>query len=215
IDENLKANPDGAEDQVVKGLLLATKVERRGDAIGILEKAFRGKQPTADQMYVLANLYDAQGKWAKARSQMGELLRTHAKHEKYLGYLAAFIDKLMVHDDFVDVEDNWLPQLLESIKNDLEAKESERSDPLAKRLTRDTSLLTNLVRRHPRLTDSILPERELLRSFARKTGKKENLLALAEFLGTCQRPEESLDLCEQVFNELPVQRVVTIAVTAV
>jgi tetratricopeptide (TPR) repeat protein len=215
IDENLKANPDGGDDQVVKGLLLATKVERRRDAIGMLEKAFRAKQPTADQMYVLANLYDAEGNWPKARGQMGDLLRAHAKHEKYLGYLAAFIDKLMIHSDFADVEDFWLPRLHESIKNDLEAKESERSDPLAKRLTRDISLLTNLVRRHPRLTDSILPEGELLRSLARKTGKKENLLALAEFLATCQRPEESLDLCEQVINELPVQQVVTVAVAAV
>jgi tetratricopeptide (TPR) repeat protein len=215
INENLTANPDGVDDQVVKGLLLATKVDRRRDAIGWLEKAFKARQPTANQMYVLANLYDAEGNWPKARSQMGDLLRAHAKHESYLSYLAVYIDKLMTHNEIGPVEDVWLPQLHESLKNDLNGKESERSDPLAKRLTRDIFLLTNLVRRHPRLTDRILPETELLKSLAGKTGKKENLLALAEFLGTCQRLEESLDLCEQVIKELPAQQVVTVAVAAV
>jgi tetratricopeptide (TPR) repeat protein len=121
----------------------------------------------------------------------------------------------MTHSEIGPVEDVWLPRLHESLKNDLDGKESEHSDPLAKRLTRDIFLLTNLVRRHPRLADRILPETELLKSLAGKTGKKENLLALAEFLGTCQRLEESLDLCEQVIKELPAQQVVTVAVTAV
>jgi tetratricopeptide (TPR) repeat protein len=222
VDENLKANPDGVDDQVVKGLLLATKVERRRDAIGMLEKAFNAlekafnaRQPTANQMYVLANLYDAEGNWPKARSQMKDLLVKHAKHEKYLNYLAVYIDKLMTHSEIAPVEDVWLPQLHESLKNDLGGKESDHSDPLAKRLTRDIVLLTNLVKRHPRLADRILPETELLKSFAAKTGKKENLLALAEFLGTCHRLEESLDLCEQVIKELPAQQVVIVAVGAV
>jgi tetratricopeptide (TPR) repeat protein len=219
VEENLKTNESSVDDLLVKGVLLAAKPGSRPEAIRLLEKAFKARQPTPDQMFILASLYDEERDWPKARRWMVELLTNSAGNEKYMSYLTVFIDKLLIHDEKEQVEEYWLPRLQETIKISLETKESEFADPLATRVALATYLLTDLVRRHPQLTPKILPESDMLKASADnitdKKGKKQSLLALAEFLGNCQKLEESLKLCDEVRKELPPQEVVAVAVTAV
>jgi tetratricopeptide (TPR) repeat protein len=215
IEENLRANPSSADDQIIKGSLLAVKAEHRSEAIKTLEKAFKAKQPTAEQMLILANLYNANGDWPKARNYMATLLSTHANDENYLIYVAGFVDQLLIHDNDAEF---WLNTLQTEIRNELDAIKSEQAKAHDPRLTRDILLLSNLARRHPRLADTFTDDGELVnlfKSLASKSGKKENLLVVADFLGACRKTKDALDLCEQVLKELPQQKVVAVAVMAV
>jgi cellulose synthase operon protein C len=211
IEENLKAQSATVDDQIVKGMLLATKRESRAEAVTILEKAFSVRLPTPDQMFAMANLYEAAGDWPKGREKMKELLRASTKHDKYRRFLSAFVDKLMIRGDYVEA-DIWLAKLQESIETHLKSQQSEL---LANRLALDAYLLTELARRHPRLIPDIKMSGAALKSFAAKSEKKESQLAVAEFLASCQQLEESLKICENVIKDLPLQQIVPVAVTAV
>jgi cellulose synthase operon protein C len=211
IEENLQAASKNVDDQIVKGMLLATKSESRAEAIKILERAFLVKEPTPDQMFALANLYEVAGDWPKSRDYMVRLLSKSTKHEKYRRFLSAFVDKLMIREE-VGYAEIWLLKLQESIVAHLKSQPSEL---LASRLALDTYFLAELARRHPRLASRILPSGAVLKSFAAETGRKESLLVLAEFFASCQRLEESLDHCEKVLKDLPPQQVLPVAVLAI
>src|SRR5205085_10649256 len=112
------------------------------------------------QMFLLATLYEAEMDWPKARAYLVGLMSTHAKHEKYYDYLAAFVGKLLLHGD-VEGAEGWLDSLRElnpqafptvdcvvryhakrgtvneilgPIKNYLESKDPKLSDPPKVRL---------------------------------------------------------------------------------
>ncbi|HWY87306.1 MAG TPA: tetratricopeptide repeat protein [Gemmataceae bacterium] len=241
IDENLARKPSSLDDQIIKASLLAERADGRHEAINILEKAYKVRPPTAEQMFILANLYESEWDWPKARNYMQELLSTYANHPKYAEYLATYIGKLLLYGDANGAE-VWLARLQElkphasftldrlvryhakrkngsavvsAIKKYLESKDSEPPEA-ADRLARASGSLTDVARFDPDVMKDILPQSEkLLKSFAEKSGKMRSKLAVANFLAYNQRLEESLDLCEQALKELPAQQVVPIAVAAV
>jgi tetratricopeptide (TPR) repeat protein len=241
INENLARKPSSLEDQIIKASLLAMTADGRQEAARILEKAYKVRPPTAEQMFILANLYETGWDWPKARNYMQELLSTHANHPEYSKYLATYIGKLLFYDDANGVEE-WLPILqklkphafytldclvryhaklknggaiVSNIKKYLESKDSEPADA-ADRLALAARSLTELARVDPDVMKKILPECEkLLKSAAEKTGNTASKLAVANFLAHSQRLDESLDLCEQALKELPARQVVPIAVAAV
>ena len=243
IEENisLKTNPSRVDDQMVKGILLAAKAEGRGQAIKTLEQAFKTRQPTPDQLFILANLYNAESDWPKARDAMIKLLSANAKHEKYHDYLAAFIGNLLNHDEMNEAE-LWLNRLVElkthsfatvdrfarlqakknksgeivaAVKAYLEDKESRPANA-AVRFSLASRLLSDVVKANPLLKDVIsLEGGKVLFSCVDQTGKKESLLDLASFLANCQQLNKVLDYCENALKDLPPQQVIAVAVSAV
>jgi len=244
IKDNLEANPSSVDDKIVQGFLLTTRAEDRPEAIKILEKAFQVKKPTSDQLYILANLYEGEGDWPKSRAAMMQLLSSQSKNENNPKYLAIFISKLLLHDEMNEA-DLWLPQLKEHyphsfltveanahyyrkrngknedlvnpIKKYLESKDSDPAD-FGQRFDLSARLLSDIARKNPHLVDQLLPKEEkepLLKSFAAKTGKKESMLAVADFLGNCRRLDESLEICEQLAKDLPLLKVVEAALGAI
>jgi tetratricopeptide (TPR) repeat protein len=245
VGENLKTNPSNLDDQIAKGMLLKENAETRAEAIRILEKAFKNKQPAPaiEQMYMLATLYENELDWPKARQYMVFLLATHTKHAKYYDYLARFVGLLVFHGELNEA-DLWLRRLqevdaqsfptvdclvryyakrlnseevLKPIKGYLESKGPKPAEALSVRLIRATVLLNDVVQRYPEVMNkkNLLEGEKLLRESARQIGTKESLLNVASYLASCQRLEESLDLCEQLLKDLPHQQVVLTATTAV
>src|SRR5262249_12509350 len=104
IEANLKTPPPTLEDQLVKGILLANKAERRGEAIALLEKAFKLKKPNADQEFVLAQLYEADGDWPRARTRMLQVLSKYGKHERYPYFVTTFATKLLERDELTEAK---------------------------------------------------------------------------------------------------------------
>src|SRR5262249_49706486 len=85
LEENSKATKDAMEDRQAQGLVLATQPSRRRDAIRVLEGLSADQRsPSADVQFALAQLYEAEGEWAKAWTHMLTLLQTHDSNPVYL-----------------------------------------------------------------------------------------------------------------------------------
>jgi tetratricopeptide (TPR) repeat protein len=243
VQENLKSEPNSPDDQIVQGFLLTARLEGRPEAIKILEKAFAVKEPTADQIMLLSNLYEAGGDWKTARDKLSTMLAKHHADPKYPDMLAIFIGKLVDHNELEDAL-GWLDalqkirphsfgtvdrlvrlqakrnqpdEIARPIRKFLESKDKDAqpADP-ADRLTLVALLLGDLLRQHPSQMTKIRTDNEkFIKAAVAKTTKKESMLAVADFLGHCQRLDESLDLCEKAFKDLPATAVLSVAVGAV
>lgn len=119
IEENLRLPTHTRDDELVKGVLLASKTESRKDAIALLEKACKLRDATADQEFLLANLYFADGDWPKARRQMLHVVSNskYTKHEKYAQFLGILIDRLLDRGEMGEAK-LWAEKLRDVKPND-------------------------------------------------------------------------------------------------
>jgi tetratricopeptide (TPR) repeat protein len=204
IGQNLKANPTRAEDLFIQGVLYSHKKSTLEEGIKILERAFRVKPPTADQKFVLVNMYESKGDMQRARDLMSNLVSLHANDEKHPRYVAIYIDKL-IQEGKEHKAREWLERLVEVACTDHVDHQ---------RLALAASMLTDLLRRHPQLTREVLPQTKSIRLLASRSGKSGNLLSVAELLGQTGQLELALNLCDDVFKTIPSVQVIDVAVTA-
>ncbi len=245
VEANLKFLPNSLEDQLVKGIILATQPDRRREAISLLEGIFKLRAPTPDQEFLMANLYEAEGDWPKARTQMLHLLTQPGKNDRRADYMAVFVGKLVKRKELGTAKE-WLTHLqelrpndyitldclamyyaeyyagkgngdeiLSSIKKFVHVKDLASAEAIG-RLGAATDLLIRLSAQHPELKEKLLPEAEqMLRTYVQTSGKPESKLALANFLAGQQRLSEALDLCEQSVKIVPADKVAAVAVAAI
>jgi tetratricopeptide (TPR) repeat protein len=105
IEKNLKVNPTSEEDLYEKAMLLAVQPESRADAIQILERIYTLRNPTPEQDFTLAEIYDLEGNWNKARDNYLKFARSGSRIERYLDLLPVVIHKLIAHDEMPAAEE--------------------------------------------------------------------------------------------------------------
>ncbi|HYW78063.1 MAG TPA: tetratricopeptide repeat protein, partial [Thermoguttaceae bacterium] len=100
IEENLAAEPTSPQDTRLLATLLA-----RSPSHAQQERAIRTLEslpaPSADDRFILARLYLAQGNWAKGVASMRDLLAKYADQPQYL---AAYVDAMLQRDQLQSVE---------------------------------------------------------------------------------------------------------------
>src|SRR6185369_15000817 len=77
---------DNIEEQRARAVVLSAHKGRkqRQKAVGLLED-IRTKQPlTAEEQFLLAQLYESVGDWGKSQQQMIQLLTAHSSQGRYL-----------------------------------------------------------------------------------------------------------------------------------
>jgi len=112
VERNLAAAGSSAEDQRVKGILLASHPQRRRrrEAIRILETVLQGRLSLSpDDQFVLARLYMAEGDWSKAARQLKVLVDVPTTQPRYV---AAYVETLLNQGDLAKAE-SWLKRLEE------------------------------------------------------------------------------------------------------
>src|SRR5204863_6563293 len=82
----VKERPDEPlDDRKTRALILATRPENRGAAIRLFDGLSAGKAAnTPDVKYMLARLYEADGKWLTAKGHLLSLLESDDKNPSYL-----------------------------------------------------------------------------------------------------------------------------------
>ena len=108
VEQNLAAGP-APEDQREKAFALAAcpQLERRREAIGILEQLPPAEADSPAVKVILAQLYLSEKNWLKGLEQLRSLATSH-EHESR--YLALYIDQLLQHRETAEAE-LWLDRL--------------------------------------------------------------------------------------------------------
>lgn len=109
VQANLASDPKNADDLAFKAVLLASKVERRKEAIAVFELSFANlsnRKPLPELHFTLAELLEKDGQWARARKEIETLLdnSSASKSTNYFDFMAAFADKLLDHDELQDAK---------------------------------------------------------------------------------------------------------------
>lgn len=110
IRRNLAVDASSPDDLRTYGLILGSfpQPERRREAVQVLEQLLATQTiPAAEDRFVLAQLYLAQGDWTNANRQMRALLASHGEEARYV---ASYVRALLEHQESGEVE-LWLTRL--------------------------------------------------------------------------------------------------------
>jgi len=208
----VEANGDATpEDRLVKAVVLAMLPSNRKAAIGLFETltAQRSAIPP-DARLVLAQLYEADGNWPRAASQ---LLGLVTEHESNPLYLANYIRGLLRHDR-ADEAGRWADKLLAL------RPQSPESSALKARVLHaqgDAAGAVSLVRSAARLQEAgarwaghLLEDlgqpaeaEKYFREYAADPKRPEGALILAQFLARRGNVAEAMVLCEKAWQTCP------------
>lgn len=202
------------DDLRTKAQVLAMQPNRvrRQEAINILNQILNTDRPRGDDMFLLAQLHEANGQWEEARRTMEKLVELAPEPT----YLASFARSLLRHDNLADARD-YLTRLErvapeQGVTLEIKARvlHAEGNDDEATRILREfaadnparllscAQLLEGL--------QQMAPAEELYRAYVQQYESRDAaaVLVLASFLGRRGRTAEALDLIdEKVWNKLP------------
>lgn len=214
-----------AEDAAVKVALLANRPEPASWrlAIEVLEQLRRQQPLTTAQRLTLAGLLDKSGRWDEARQ---ELMAVVAAPKTPPAFIAMLADKLITHGELGNAR-AWVKRLEDTAPDApvtvaLEArlaiaeKDRTRAAALAKRLMPGDEVPTDQLGQLAALAQ-LMEELEfpkaadkVLASYASRSS--DGVIARAQFLGRQRRTIEALDVLEQSWDRLPLERLLSIAV---
>jgi Tfp pilus assembly protein PilF len=221
IDENLKRPNPAVEDQRVRAILLAMQPARRRESIAALEQSFARLPATPDEQFLVAQLYEFEHNWPKARSYLLDLLTaTEGKNPLHVSY---FINRLLQHHQ-MDEAELWLQRLTKLEPN---SWRTVQATARLKTQQGDATSAVGLVKKFAKeaggeamMSAALLLEElgqnsaaeELYRQYLATSKLPESALALATHLAKQGKFDEALDLCEKVGPHCPPEAVA--AVTA-
>ncbi|MBX6312993.1 MAG: tetratricopeptide repeat protein [Isosphaeraceae bacterium] len=224
IERNLQAGGATIPDQRARAMVLATRPDRRREAIRLLEDQ-EGNQRlplTPNEQFLLARLYEGERDWPKARERMLSLLAAHADNPLYL---ASYISSLLRRGQ-ADEAQLWLlklerlePQAFRtmSLKARMLAARGEGAAAVAllKDYIRDQGapLLGPIAALLDQIGQAAAAE-ELYRQYAAQSKQPESTLALAQYLARQGRLREALDLCERAWQTCPPAAVANACIAA-
>jgi Tfp pilus assembly protein PilF len=208
----IEANGDAApEDRLVKAVVLAMLPANRKAAIGLFETltAQRAAVPP-DARLVLAQLYEADGNWPRAASQ---LLGLVTEHEANPLYVANYVRGLLRHDR-ADEAGRWADKLLAL------RPQSAESYALKARVLHaqgDAAGAAAQVKAGVRLPDAgsrwaghlfedigqPAEAEKSFREYAADARRPEGALILAQFLARRGNVAEAMALCEKAWQTCP------------
>jgi tetratricopeptide (TPR) repeat protein len=238
IERNLK-DKKSPEDERAKALVLAMRPRGRKSAIKTLEESFSRLRPAPAEEFLLAQLYEADGKLENAKASLFGLVSKNGSNPDYLAYYIRFLlrhegkegaaqarvwlkrfEKLE-RDTFRAVElearvlkgEDQTKAGLELVQNYvLKHKEKEGAAVLAA-----GAALLALLEENRERPEAARPHAEkMYRDFVAETKATQpgNILVLAAFLANRQRINEALKLCDEAwgYEKIPRERVAGVAV---
>jgi tetratricopeptide (TPR) repeat protein len=203
------------EDRRVLALVLATQPSQRREAIRLLEGlAAHQASPPAEVRWLLARLYEAEGKWPVAR---GHLLALLKREEKNPVYLARYVRGLLSHGEAEEARE-WVEKLAALRPEDFETVELRAAvlratgkpaeavrllERCAGKQEARLDLIALLLDEHgqPRAAE------KLYRRLVSRSTRPEHVLLLARFLARHQRIAEALSLCEKAWTSCAAEAV--------
>jgi tetratricopeptide (TPR) repeat protein len=223
VEANLSENPASLEDQHTRALVLTTFPARRKEAIELLEQlSTKLKNNGQNDRLVLAQLYDAEDQWPKAKQAFQELIAANPESPKHL---IAFLKALVKHQEF-DEANQYLQKLEGQKYSSLQLlglkasilnsqgqtdKAVEQVRDFAKANPAQAKGCSELLER---LGDFASAE-TLLKEQSDQKEHPDNLLALAAFYGRQNRPLEAIDLCDAARkSSLPLPNILDTAFSA-
>jgi tetratricopeptide (TPR) repeat protein len=224
IDANAAAGPPTAEDRLAKALLMAHQPSHRKEAIEVFESlSVRKDALPPDAEFMLAQLYEADGDWRKARAHLQALVNEHDKNPVYV---VGLIRALLRHDAAGDARP--LVERLAALHPDAyeTAELKARLLKIDGRMGEAAAVMRayaaagkgdRLLAAADVLQDLGLPaEAELLyREFATSAGRPDASLPLAVFYGRVSRAGDGLAICEPAWATCPPMTVARACVSIV
>jgi tetratricopeptide (TPR) repeat protein len=223
LEENQKEKESTVEDVRAKAMVLATQPDRRREAITLFESSdpYSSSMPH-EARFVLAQLYETEGNWPKARAHMLALLNDHAKNPIYL---ARYIRGLLRQGE-ADIADVWVERLAKVAPQTFQTIELQVRWLLAKGQTDEAAnLLTSYAREKNARLDGVAllldqcgktaEAEQTYRAHAAASRQPESILLLAQFLARHDRLAEALQICEQAWQTCHSEAVAAVSVWVV
>ncbi|HXG10515.1 MAG TPA: tetratricopeptide repeat protein [Gemmataceae bacterium] len=217
LDKNLSLQGNQTEDLRTKALLLSTQPGRRQEAIHILENLQERGVVSAEEQFLLAQLYEGEQDWVSARLQMEKLL--HSPQGRKPNYLAHHVGSLLRRGE-LDAAQEWLAELeklepdsAQTVQLKVQLLKAQDKRPAAVALvkqyagTKDARL--EVVAALLETLGENAEAEALYRKYvtANEARQPESVLVLIGFLGRQGRPEEALALCERAWQTCPPEKV--------
>lgn len=228
LDENIGADGKlAAEDAAVKVAILANRPEPASwrEAVAVLERLRKQQPLTTAQRLTLAGLLDKVDRWEESRQELMAIVSAPKTPPAFIALLA---DKLISHGE-LDNARAWVKRLQETAPSApvtvaLEArmaiaeKDRTRAADMARRLmpagqvpNEQAGQLLALAKlleelEFPKAADKVLAQ------YA--TQSPDGVFARAQFLGRQRRTAEALDVLEQAWDAVPLERLLTTAIDA-
>lgn len=195
------------ENLRTRAKILATQpsTAKRTEAIAILNGLVERRQAVADDLFLLAQLFDAAGDWPKAREHALKLLDQRGNNPTYLAY---YITALVRHKRAGEAQ-VYLDQLKALAPGQAGTIVVEAQVRNARERPNEAVALIRSL--HDKGVDPLTVARALegLEQYdaaeadfraAARSGQDRQVLALAEYLGRRGKTTEALDLCEKLWN---------------
>jgi cellulose synthase operon protein C len=220
----IEANGTGTvNDRLAKAIILAMQPANRRDAIRLFEETSPQLDSVSpDVRFVIAQLYEADGHWQKARVYMLALVN---EFDKNPAYLSRYIRGLLRHDG-TEEAGKWVGKLAALSPDSLEAAELKarvlkaQERPVAETVKPVLAYARGKDAR-PELAAEVLEElgapseaEAIYRQFAAASPRPHVTLAFAVFLSRHQRLPEALALCDWAWATCPAEAVAATSVTA-
>jgi tetratricopeptide (TPR) repeat protein len=200
-------------------LALRMRTSQRGEAIRQLEALEPSNQFGPFERFLLANLYYAEGREDRYRSEMLDLLFGKAKNPRHLAHFAAFL----INRNEIEPAKRWVAELKRVDPSSPDALMLEAL--VLKAEKRDGDLLALLEarsRQNPEQTGAVASvmdtfgfakqaEEAYNAEIARAPSQPEPPLALANFLARQARIDDSLEVLSKVWATGPLERVAFLA----
>lgn len=220
--ENAQAQPRNPEDERTRAAVLATRLATRHEAIRLLEDLLRRSAPLPEELFLLAQLYEAAQDGPQALDAWQRLARMPGGDQPR--YLAGFARYLLRHGEaqrarpYVEQVAQKEPGALATLELqarllEKDSKAAEATDLLRKRASAVAADILPCAGLLEELGQTAAAE-ELFRTHAANTAQPTAVLPLVQFLGRHQRPGEALDLCQHAWATCPPEAVAAAAATA-
>jgi cellulose synthase operon protein C len=197
-----------------KVLALRDNVQSRRAAIRAIQAIIDRDATTADDRYLLAQLYEADGNWSKAHEQVRSLLADQSENPLYLVHNTL----ILLRQGEVDAAKSSLeklekiePKALRTI--DLKAQvlksEGRAADavPLLEAFAKEHEEQAGIIAKLLEDLGQKAAAEQFYRKFAAQNKQPQAVLVLAGFLGRQKKVAEAIDLCEGAWRTCPPESV--------
>lgn len=226
IEKNLKENSTTPEDLRAQALILSTRPGPRQDIIKELELSFSMLKPSAIESQLLAQLYEEEGNWSKAKNILAEAATT--KDGEVPNFIAYYILALLRHKDTSDI--SLAAEMMQTLENNARGKiiiiepkarlllaQGKHQEAIAfletqaEKLYRERNDATLFAFGSNLLDQSGQTQaaETFLIKFTELSARRipTAMLALVDFYARHGRIAEALKICDEQWNKIPVGNV--------
>ncbi len=183
VETAMKPSDDGTEEQRARACVLASHSLGRTKAVSLLEDLGRRQMQTADDQFLLMQLYESEGAWSRAADVLRSLIAEHGQQPLYVAYYA---QNLLRSGKLADAE---------TAIRALEDLEKARNAPSGTLGTVELRVQLHKAQGQDDRAIALLKQH-----LARKDARPDELFVLIGYLSRANRLNEALDLCEQAWK---------------